>query len=351
MKFLIILTGLLIGIVAGYRGYHKKSPSNFMKISTIIVMAITIIAGVLPPLSGTFRDAVIVYRMVNPDIYVPVEGNIRWNTALPSTDTIVTSMIDKNGRESTVYIPSTLIPAIQGKENVIVAVQRYRSDKEFIVRGVVAVDPILTFPFIPGLEERARNLFFHVPLSWIATFAYGIALWYAVLYLRRRTDIYDIYVSSAIAVGTLFALLATVTGAIWAKFNWGSFWNWDPRETSIFILLLIYFAYFALRNAIDEPEQRARISAIYAIIAFVTVPFFIFVMPRILPGLHPGAASDQNIGPVLSPQPETLHYAKQIVFSLSLCSFTLLFYWLFSLRVRFAELQQKIELLKFQRSF
>jgi heme exporter protein C len=135
----------------------------------------------------------------------------------------------------------------------------------------------------------------------------------------------------------MFCILATLTGAVWAKFNWGSYWNWDPRETSIFVLLLIYGAYFSLRSAVETEEKRATLSSAYSIIAAVTVPFFIFIMPRIMTGLHPGAKGDpEGAGPVvefkMSPN-------MRVIFFSSLIAFTLLFYWMFTLRVRTAQVE------------
>ena len=109
----------------------------------------------------------------------------------------------------------------------------------------------------------------------------------------------DVKSYAAAQLGMIFCILATVTGAVWAKFAWGSFWSWDPRQTSIFALLLIYGAWFALRSSIESEEKRATLSSVYSMIAFVTVPFFIFIMPRIMTGLHPGSADDTNAGPVV----------------------------------------------------
>ena len=195
-------------------------------------------------------------------------------------------------------------------------------------------DPWFTLPFIPDLNERSRNIYFHVPLSWVAVLAYLIAMVYSVQYLRRNDLAYDVKAVAAAGIGTLFTALATATGAIWAKFNWGSFWNWDPRETSIFILLLIYGAYFALRSALENEDKRARLSAVYAIFAFVSVPFLVFIMPRLMEGLHPGSGSEGNAGPVISAQSDVLNPLKQIILSLAFGSFTMLFFWMLSIAVR-----------------
>jgi heme exporter protein C len=195
----------------------------------------------------------------------------------------------------------------------------------------------LQFPVIPGLEEKARNILYHVPVAWTTVVAFLVGTYYGFRYLKTKKIEYDIKSVSSAGLGFLFCLLATITGAIWAKFNWGSFWNWDPRETSIFVLLLIYGAYFALRSALDTEEKRATLSAVYSIIAGITVPFFIFVMPRITGGLHPGAKGDpEGAGPVVQfkMSPNML-----VIFLLGLLGFTLLFVWLLNLRVRLARME------------
>src|SRR3972149_7397567 len=92
-------------------------------------------------------------------------------------------------------------------------------------------------PNIPGLEQRARIIFFHVPMAWVTVIAFLVSMIYGIRYLARKDPIDDIRSVSSAGLGFLFCFLATVPGSIWAKFNWGSFWNWDPRETSIFLLL------------------------------------------------------------------------------------------------------------------
>jgi heme exporter protein C len=188
------------------------------------------------------------------------------------------------------------------------------------------------FPIIPGLEDRARILFFHVPMSWTAVVAFVVSMLYAIRYLGKKNLDDDVKSVSSAGLGFMFCILATVTGSIWAKFNWGSYWNWDPRETSIFMLLLIYGAYFALRSALEGDQKRATLSAVYAIIAGVTVPFFIFVMPRIMASLHPE--------PLVNAQGKVhMNGTMLTVFLCSLAGFTALYFWMLSMKVRAMRLE------------
>ena len=186
---------------------------------------------------------------------------------------------------------------------------------------------MLPIPNIPALGDKARVLYFHVPMSWISVLAFFMSMWYSIRYLKTKSIDYDIKSFSSAQLGFLFCILATATGSLWAKFNWGSFWNWDPRQTSIFVLLMIYGAYFALRSAIDAPEQRAKLSSVYSIIAAVTVPFFVFIMPRIVESLHPD--------PIINTQGKiNMDRNMLIVFLTSLTGFTLLFLWVLNIKVR-----------------
>ncbi|MBW7888949.1 MAG: cytochrome c biogenesis protein CcsA [Bacteroidetes bacterium] len=197
------------------------------------------------------------------------------------------------------------------------------------------------FPFIPGLEEKARNIFFHVPIAWATTLAFIMSMIYGIQYLRKQDIEYDLRSVSSAGIGMILCVLATVTGAVWAKFNWGAFWNWDPREVSIFILLLIYGAYFVLRSAIDEDGKRAKLSSAYSIIAGITVPFFIFVMPRLMGGLHPGSAGDESgKGPVLELKMSGM---MLVVFFSSLIGFTILYFWMYSVKLRANRIEHQLK--------
>lgn len=184
------------------------------------------------------------------------------------------------------------------------------------------------FPIIPGLEQNAKIIFFHVPTAWITVIAFLMSTIYSVKYLLKKNLDDDAKSYSAAQLGIIFCVLATITGAVWAKFAWGSFWSWDPRQTSIFALLLIYGAWFALRSSIESDEKKATLSSVYAIIAFITVPFFIFIMPRIMSGLHPGSADDTNAGPIIDFK---MNANMQLIFYLSLIGFTILYFWMWNL--------------------
>ncbi len=201
------------------------------------------------------------------------------------------------------------------------------------------------FPLIPGLKENAKIIFFHVPTAWLSAVAFFMSTLYSFKYLRKKNLDDDAKSYAAAQLGIIFCILATVTGAVWAKFAWGSYWSWDPRQTSIFALLLIYGAWFALRSSIESEEKRATLSAVYSIIAFITVPFFIFIMPRIMIGLHPGAESIEGGKVVQSSSPVVdfkMNANMEIIFFLSLIGFTILYFWMWRLGYKSILIRDKI---------
>jgi heme exporter protein C len=192
--------------------------------------------------------------------------------------------------------------------------------------GLVTIAAFLWAPLAQGLGEYTRILYFHVPVAWVTVLAFLIGAVYSIIYLRKRQIIYDQIAEAASHIGLIFCILATVTGSLWAKVSWGSFWNWDPRETSIFILLLIYAAYFALRSAIEQEERKAALGAVYSVLAFITVPFFVFIVPRVYATLHPD--------PLINAQAKINMDGKMLTTFLSaLFGFTVLFFWLFMRKI------------------
>ena len=210
-----------------------------------------------------------------------------------------------------------------------------------ILRGLllvwIAACIVLAFtwaPLVPVLAETTRVLYFHIPSAWVTVLALGWSMGASVLFLRTRRLEFDDHAGTAAELGLLFCVAATVTGALWAKAMWGAYWNWDPRETSIFFLLLLYVAYLALRGAIEEPRRRARLAAIYSVAAFVAVPFLMFVVPRLYDTLHPDPIINARGKVDMDPR-------IRIVFYSMLLGFTGLFYWLLSLRVRVIRIERR----------
>jgi len=196
----------------------------------------------------------------------------------------------------------------------------------------VTAATFLALPPARGFQypEAARMLIFHVPNAMVAVLAFLVSTVYAIKYLKGRNLIDDAKSAISAELGFLFALLAMVTGVIFAKVQWGSAWNWDPRETTILVLLMIYAAYFALRAATEGAERRAALSSGYAIIAFVTVPFLVFVLPRALPSLHPSTTltSREGLGP-----------EYRLVLSAAMIGFVGIYIWVFRLCAAVAELR------------
>lgn len=347
MKYVLMLGGVGLGLLLGFVPSVRRAKPRWWRLFTILAVTATVILALVPPIGGSIADVVFEGR-ANPTKQVPAYVLVDVSAATTSPDGI-TTMPATDARVGNVRVSvsmhaplTALVRAAAGKP-MILLMRRGENDMSFAADELLSVDPMITLPYITALEERARIIFFHVPMSWVATVAYLFAMIYGIRFLRGRNLADDEAAAAMAGVGTLFAVLATVTGSVWAKFNWGSFWNWDPRETSIVILLLIYAAYFLLRSAIDEPMRRARLSSVYAIVAFVTVPFLIFILPRLLTGLHPGSKDDPGgIGPLLSPKSDAINPTKQVLFALSLMAFTLVYFWIVNLRIRTSAAERQI---------
>lgn len=196
---------------------------------------------------------------------------------------------------------------------------------------------LLKAPLVPVLEETTRVIYFHIPSAWVTVVALGWSMLHSILYLWKRDLRNDDHAAAAAELGLLFCIAATVTGALWAKAMWGAYWNWDPRETSIFFILLLYSAYLALRGSIEGDEKRARLSAIYSVAAFVAVPFLIFVVPRMYDTLHPDPLINKRGKIDMDPLMVQCFVAM-------LAGFTVLFFWLQTLRVRVTRLERRMQL-------
>ena len=160
--------------------------------------------------------------------------------------------------------------------------------------GVIAVLTLASlgavFFIVPpaeGLGNYVRIAFFHIPTAWVAVVAFFGAAYWGARYLKTRELHYDAKSARSAILGLIFTLMATVSGAVFSKLTWGAYWNWDPRQTTIFVLLLIYAAYVTLRMTMRDERARASSSAVYALFSFIAVPFLVFILPRMFFSLHP----------------------------------------------------------------
>ena len=134
---------------------------------------------------------------------------------------------------------------------------------------------------------RVQKIFyFHLSAAWVGMLGFGVAVVAGVAYLVTRQRKWDIAGYAAVEVSLVFFLIAIVAGSIWARRTWGTWWTWDPRLTSAAIVELVYAAYLMLRQGIEDPDRRARFGAVYAIVAFISVPIT-FLSIRILRTIHP----------------------------------------------------------------
>jgi len=154
----------------------------------------------------------------------------------------------------------------------------------------------MTFPFRNILEESIRSLYFHVPLWFAMMLLMLISVVYSIRYLGSNNLLFSTKSAAYARVGVLFGILGLITGAIWAKHTWGAYWSWDVKQNTAAVAVLIYMAYFVVRDSFDDLDKQARISSVYNIFAFATLIPLLFVIPRLADSLHPGNGGNPGLG-------------------------------------------------------
>jgi heme exporter protein C len=204
----------------------------------------------------------------------------------------------------------------------------------------------MVFLFAPReltMGEVQRIFYFHVPSAWIGFVSFAITVIAGIAYLRTGHQFWDTLGACCVEIGLAFSLMTVVSGSIWAYPAWNTWWTWDPRLTTYTIMILLYIAYMMLRQGVDNPEQRARFSSVYGIVAFVSVPITFFAI-RIWRTIHPvvigGVSSDSATGSF------AMTTNMLITFLSSNLVFMLLYVCLLLNRLRLAQLQDKVERLK-----
>jgi heme exporter protein C len=185
------------------------------------------------------------------------------------------------------------------------------------------------------LNESIRNLYFHVPMWFGMILILGASAYHSIRYLIKPDMLHDTKADSTAKVGVLFSLLGMATGMVWAQYTWGAWWSGDPKQNTSAIAILIYLAYLVLRGSFNEEQQRARISAVYNIFAFACLVPLLFILPRLTDSLHPGNGGNPGFGAY------DLDNRMRMVFYPAVIGWTLLGFWIASLRTRILTLEQK----------
>tara|TARA_B100001057_G_scaffold402240_1_gene414083 strand:- start:3002 stop:3511 length:510 start_codon:yes stop_codon:yes gene_type:complete len=154
-------------------------------------------------------------------------------------------------------------------------------------------------------------------------------------FLNRFDKIHDLKAETYASTGIFMSMLGLTTGMIWAQFTWGTFWVNDPKLNGTAVTLLIYLAYFILRNSIENEDSKARVSAIYNIIAFVMMIVFIGILPRMTDSLHPGNGGNPAFGNY------DLDSNMRLVFYPAVIGWILIGAWIAQLRFRIKFLEIK----------
>lgn len=182
--------------------------------------------------------------------------------------------------------------------------------------AVITAGFLIPIPEIPILEESARNLFLHVPMWFTMMIAFFMAFWYSIRYLNDENVEFDRKAETATAVGLAFGVCGLLTGSLWARFTWGAWWTFaEPRMNLSALAMLIFVAYFILRSAFNDPAKRAKISAVYNIFGITTIPFLLYIIPRQLPSLHPGAEGNPAFSELTAPELRYIFYPAIIGFA------------------------------------
>jgi heme exporter protein C len=195
---------------------------------------------------------------------------------------------------------------------------------------------LLYAPTEQTMGHAQRIFYFHVPSAWVAFLAFFVVCAASILFLWKRERKWDILAVSSAELGVLFASLVLITGPLWAKTAWGIWWTWDARLTATLVLWLIYMGYLMLRAYVEEPERRARLSAVLGIVGAVDIPFIVLSV-QWWRTQHPSLILTQSGG--LEPEMvQTLLVA--------LLSFSLVYVYLLLRRVRLEKTRDLLEAMK-----
>ncbi len=162
--------------------------------------------------------------------------------------------------------------------------------------------------------ETVRIMFIHVPAAWLAMFGYALIALSALGTLIWRHPLADVSAKAAAPIGATFTFVALVTGSLWGKPMWGTYWVWDARLTSVLVLFLLYLGLIALWQAIEEPGRAGRAAAILALVGAVNLPIIKFSVDW-WNTLHQPASVFRTDGPTIDPSLLTPLFVMALAFT------------------------------------
>lgn len=216
------------------------------------------------------------------------------------------------------------------------------------ITGILFITAILGVFFYAPLEAVMgwvqKVFYFHVAAGWTGMLGFLVSAVAGVLYLVKKDPRWDRIGFAGVEIGMVFMLICILTGSIWARPIWNTWWTWDPRLTTATIMELIYAAYLLLRQGVEEPDRRARFGAVYAIIGFISVPLT-FLSIRIFRTIHPVVigSNDPGAAGAFDMTPRMMQ-----VFMFSLVAFSFIFADILWHRIRLGALADHVEQKKIQ---
>ena len=197
-------------------------------------------------------------------------------------------------------------------------------------------------PLEATMNYVQKIFYFHISNAWVGMLGFIVAAIAGVAYLVKKDMKWDIVEMAAVEISLVFFLIAILTGSIWARPSWGTWWTWEPRLTTAAILEMIYIAYLLLRQGIDDPERRARFGAVYTLVGAISVPIT-FLSIRIWQTINPvvigGSGGTYKFG--MTPEMLTTMF-------FGLATFSVIFATLLWYRIRLGRLADDVEKLKLQ---
>lgn len=192
-------------------------------------------------------------------------------------------------------------------------------------------------PALPILNESIRNLYFHVPMWFVLLFQMTISVIYALKFLSTNDLKNDIISVSSAQVGFFFSIPGILTGMLWAKSTWGTYWTFaDPKLNGVAMAILVYIAYFILRQSTEDEIKKAKLSAVYNIFAYVMMMVFIMILPRMTDSLHPGNGGN----PAFSQY--DLNNNMRLVFYPAVLGWILLSLWLLEIKIKIKNFSKQL---------